>query len=105
MTLSPFGYYLSVACKLCTGPSINDVSSEGEGGGPPSKPIYYISLFSNLSQQGEGGGHKFEKMGQHRLWMAPKSRDTKLDRFLSKNQHTQRKLLNLRMGLSYREPQ
>ena len=38
------------------GPSINDVSSEGEGGGPPSKPIYYISLFSNLSQQGEGGG-------------------------------------------------
>ena len=38
------------------GPSINDVSLEGEGGGPPSKPIYYISLFSNLSQQGEGGG-------------------------------------------------
>ena len=31
------------------GASINDVSSEGEGGGPPSKPIYYISLFSNLS--------------------------------------------------------
>ena len=31
------------------GPSINDVSSEGEGGGLPSKPIYYISLFSNLS--------------------------------------------------------
>ena len=28
------------------GTSINDVSSEGEGGGPPSKPIYYISLFS-----------------------------------------------------------
>ena len=38
------------------GPSINDISSEGEGGGPPSKPIYYISLFSNLSRQGEGGG-------------------------------------------------
>ena len=38
------------------GPSINDVSSEGEGGGPPSKPIYYISLYSNLSRQGEGGG-------------------------------------------------
>ena len=38
------------------GPSINDVSSEGEGGGPPLKPIYYISLFSNLSRQGEGGG-------------------------------------------------
>ena len=35
--------------------SINDVSSEGEGGGP-SKPIYYISLFSDLSRQGEGGG-------------------------------------------------
>ena len=53
------------------GPSINDVSSEGEGGGPPSKPIYYISLFSNPSQQGEGGGHKFAKMGRRRLWMAP----------------------------------
>ena len=38
------------------GPSINDVSSEGKGGGPPSKPIYYISLFSKLSRQGEGGG-------------------------------------------------
>ena len=38
------------------GPSINDVSSEGEGGVPPSKPIYYISLFSKLSRQGEGGG-------------------------------------------------
>ena len=24
--------------------------------GPPSKPIYYISLFSNVSRQGEGGG-------------------------------------------------
>ena len=34
------------------GPSINDVSSEGEGGGPPTKPIYYISPFSNLSRQG-----------------------------------------------------
>ena len=38
------------------GPSINNVSSEGEGGGPPSKPIYYISLFSNLNRQGEEGG-------------------------------------------------
>ena len=42
--------------KYGKGPSINDVSSEGEGGGSPSKPIYYISLFSNLSRQGEGGG-------------------------------------------------
>ena len=41
---------------ITKGPSINDVSSEGEGGGPLSKPIYYISLFSNLSRQGEGGG-------------------------------------------------
>ena len=54
------------------GPFINDVSSEGEGGGPPSKPIYYISLFSSLGQQGEGGGHKFGQMGQHCLWKAPK---------------------------------
>ena len=41
-------------CHLSLGPSINNVSSEGEGGGPPSKPIYYISLYSNLSRQGEG---------------------------------------------------
>ena len=41
---------------IAKGPSINDVSSEGEGGGPPSKLIYYISLYSNLSRQGEGGG-------------------------------------------------
>ena len=40
--------YISVINKktpLCKGPSINNVSSEWEGGGPPSKPIYYISLF------------------------------------------------------------
>ena len=30
-----------------------------------------LSLYSNLSRQGEGGGHKLEKMGRHRLWMAP----------------------------------
>ena len=53
------------------GPSINDVSSEGEGGGPPSKPIYYISLYSNLSDKGREGGHKFVKMGRRRLWMSP----------------------------------
>ena len=27
--------------KMPWGPFINDVSSEGEGGGPPSKRIYY----------------------------------------------------------------
>ena len=32
----PFFANLSVSPM---GPSINDVSSEGEGGGPPSKPI------------------------------------------------------------------
>ena len=42
-------------CHLSLGPSINDVSSEGEGGGPPSKPIYYISLYSNLSRRGGRG--------------------------------------------------
>ena len=51
--------------------SINDVSSEGKGGGPPSKPIYYTSLFINLNRQGEVGGHAFIKMGRRRLWMAP----------------------------------
>ena len=47
---------LKFKTNLTKGSSINDVSSEGEGGGPPSKPIYYISLFSNLSREGEGGG-------------------------------------------------
>ena len=46
----------SFLCYNGKGLSINDVPSEGEGGGPPSKPIYYISLFSNLSRQGEGRG-------------------------------------------------
>ena len=41
--------YLGVFAK---GPSINDVSSEREEGGTPSKPIYYISLYSNQSRQG-----------------------------------------------------
>ena len=53
----------STASVFSKGPSINNVSSEGEGGGPPSKPIYYISLFINLSRQGEGGVDKFGKMG------------------------------------------
>ena len=50
------GRGIYVLVKSSKGPSINDVSTEGEGGGLPSKPIYYISLFSNLSRQGEGGG-------------------------------------------------
>ena len=50
--------------ELGKGPSINDISSEGEGGGTQAKPIYYIRLFSNLSRQGEGGGHRFGKMGR-----------------------------------------
>ena len=37
------------ACDLHKGPSINDVSSEGEG-----------------------GGHKIGKKSRRRLWMAPK---------------------------------
>ena len=41
-----------VAVEQCKGPSINDVSSEGEGGGPPSKPIYYISLLNSLTRGG-----------------------------------------------------
>ena len=38
-------------CHLSLGPSINDVSSEGEGGGPSSKPIYNIS---ELARGGSG---------------------------------------------------
>ena len=57
-------------CLVCLhkGPSIND-----GGRGPPSQPIYYISLFSNLSRQGEGGpgGLRFGKLGQRCLWMTP----------------------------------
>ena len=49
------------------GPSINDLSSEGEGGGQES-PIF----LSKKSTNGEGGGHKIQKMGRRRLWMAPK---------------------------------
>ena len=55
--LTPLSRYQPTRSKCTKGPFINDVSSEGEGGGPPSKPIYYISsTFSNLSRQGEGGG-------------------------------------------------
>ena len=38
------------------GPSINDVSSEWEGGGSPFKADLLNKLIYNLSQQGEGGG-------------------------------------------------
>ena len=48
---------------FCWESSISDVSSEGKGGGSPSKPIYYISLFSNLSRQREGGGSWIGKSG------------------------------------------
>ena len=37
--------YIREILDMNKGPSINDVSSEGEGGGPSSKLIYYISLF------------------------------------------------------------
>ena len=33
-------------CIMRKSPSINEVSSEGEEGGPLSKLIYYISLYS-----------------------------------------------------------
>ena len=41
---------------LSKGPSINDVSSEWEGGGSPFKADLLNKLIYNLSQQGEGGG-------------------------------------------------
>ena len=56
-------FSLLIFCKKSYGPSINNVPSKGEGGGPPSKPIYCISLFSNLSRQGEGEGSKIRKNG------------------------------------------
>ena len=63
-------YLVKLLIRLVKGPSIND---DGKGGGPPSKPIYYISIFSNLSRLGAGGGHKFGKIGLRRSWMAPSS--------------------------------
>ena len=65
---------VSMKSKSSKGPSINDVSSKGERGVPPSKPIYYLSLSNNLSRQGREGGHRFRKMGRRRLWMAPKQK-------------------------------
>ena len=59
----------SEAVEMDNGPSINDVSSKGEGGGPPSKPIYYISLLVIWADKGREGGNKFRKMGRRRLWM------------------------------------
>ena len=67
------------------GPSINYVVSgrEGQklpilpskkttkrGGGGQKSPI----LLSKKPTKGEGGGHKTKKMGQCRLWMAPKEK-------------------------------
>ena len=59
------------------GPSINDVYSEGEGGGQKS-PI----LLSKKTTKGEGG-HKIGKMGRRRLWMAPKTKKEKRYSFLT----------------------
>ena len=47
------------------GPSIKYVSSDGEGGGQ-NLPI----LLSKKLTNGEGGGHKIQKMGRRRSWMA-----------------------------------
>ena len=71
---------------FCKGPSINDVSSEGEGGDPPSKPIYCISLFSNMSRQGEGGGSYICESGPTSFMDGPLHYVYKT-RFFKKNLH------------------
>ena len=50
--------------KQSKGPSINDVSSKGEG---QNVGIYLVKR----RQRGREGGHKIGKMGRRRLWMAP----------------------------------
>ena len=53
---------------MAQGPSINDVSSKGEGGGGGQK---YQNLLSKKTTKGREGSHKIGKMGRPRLWMAP----------------------------------
>ena len=48
------------------GPSINDVSSEGEGGEVKNQRFYLVKR----RLRGREGGHKIEKMGRRRLRMA-----------------------------------
>ena len=46
--------------------AINDISSEGEGGGGQKLLI----LLGKKPIKGEGG-HKIQKMGRRRLWITP----------------------------------
>ena len=50
------------------GASINYVDKQGGGKGSPECQWYYISLFSKLVNEGEGG-QKFSKFCQRSLWM------------------------------------
>ena len=58
---------LKQKAPLDKGPSINDVSSEGEGGGVKNRRLYLAK--SRLRER--EGGHKIGKMGRRRLWMVP----------------------------------
>ena len=58
---------LCTTCNFDKGPSRNDVSSKGEGGGQK-----YWNLLGKNTKKGEGGGHKIGKMGRRCLWMPPK---------------------------------
>ena len=67
----------------------------------------YLALFSlfHLRKRNQSKHEKVRvgcSLWQYRLWSF-KSRDTKLERFLSKNQHTQSKLLNFE-NLTNEEP-
>ena len=55
--------------QLYKGPSINNISSkgEGEGGGVKNVGIYLVKR----QERGREVGHKIGKMGRRRLWMAP----------------------------------
>jgi hypothetical protein len=63
------------------GPSIKDVSTEGEGGGlegsetiSPLRVIKPKAMKNDKGREGGRGGQKIEKMGLRRLWMAPCSK-------------------------------
>ena len=54
------------------GPSIKDVSSEGEGGGTKNGILGRLSRL-NWGDRGREGGKKLRKMRRRLLWMIPKA--------------------------------
>ena len=73
---------------FCLGPSINDVSTKGEGGRVKNVGIYFVKRWQRE------GDHKIGKMGRRRLWMNPfdkrffvSFKDLKISNFFTKVSH------------------